>query len=213
MNDNLKDDKYLTIADHYKKCFDRYGESHLGVDWPKAEDVDKRHQVMLEIFKKDQSENITLLDFGCGVSHLFEYMRQYGYDHVQYAGLDILEEYVEVAKKKYPGNTYYCQDILKSTGDLPMFDYVIMNGVFTQKLELSLEEMFSFLKELLVKVFRHANKGIAFNVMSKQVDRENEGNFHLGMDALSEFITNEMTQNFIIRHDYGLYEYTVYVYK
>ncbi len=213
MKNKLQSDKYLMIADHYRKCIDQHGDSHLGVDWPKVEDVNKRYQVMLEILQKDRSPNIALLDFGCGTSHLYEYMQQHGYGHLRYAGLDILDKSVEVAKKKYPKNAYYCLDILNTTSDLPMFDYIVMNGVFTQKAGLSSEEMFSFLKRLLSKIFLSANKGTAFNVMSKQVDWEKEGNFHLGLDIISEYITKELSQNFVIRHDYGLHEYTVYVYK
>ena len=214
MKNNIKDDKYLTIADHYGKCLQQYGDSHRGVDWPRAEDANKRYQIMLDVFKKDPSENITLLDFGCGTSHLFGYMQQKDYKHIQYSGLEILNKFVETAQKKYPQNTYYCLDILtRGTKDLPAFDYIVMNGVFTQKLELPFEEMFCFLKDILEKIFPHTKKGIAFNVMSKQVDWEQKGNFYLGFDVLGEYLTKHLSRNFIIRHDYGLYEYTVYVYK
>ena len=47
----------------------------------------------------------------------------------------------------------------------------------------------------------------------KQVDWEKDFLFHLPLDTLAFFLTKELTRNFIIRNDYGLYEYTVYLYK
>lgn len=54
---------------------------------------------------------------------------------------------------------------------------------------------------------------MAFNVMSKNVDWEREDLFHMPLDELSAFLTSSISRNFIIRNDYGLYEYTVYVYR
>ena len=63
---------YLDIINHYESCFNKYGDSHKGVDWPKLEDVDKRYQVMLDIIKFDKFNffSPSLLDFGCGTAHL-----------------------------------------------------------------------------------------------------------------------------------------------
>ncbi len=50
-------------------------------------------------------------------------------------------------------------------------------------------------------------------MMSKDVDWEREDLFHLPLNVLSNFLTKEVTRDFIIRYDYGLYEYTTYLYK
>ena len=49
--------------------------------------------------------------------------------------------------------------------------------------------------------------------MSKHVDWEREDLFHLSFDELGSFLKEEISRNFTIRNDYGLYEYTVYIYK
>ena len=206
--------KYLDIVAHYESCLFEHGDSHLGADWPKVEDVDKRHKVMLGVIKKDSLGKIKLLDFGCGVSHFYKYIRAHDLDsNITYCGLDISEKFVEASKRKYPDNKYYCVDILDADNALPTFEYIIMNGVFTQKRGLTFEEMFDYFKKIIAKVFDKAEKGIAFNVMAKHVDWEKEGNFHLSLDLLADYLTKHMSRNFIIRNDYGLYEYTAYVYK
>ena len=56
-------------------------------------------------------------------------------------------------------------------------------------------------------------KGVAFNVMSKHVDWERDDLFHLPFDEMAGFVTRNLTRNFVIRNDYGLFEYTVYLYR
>ena len=88
-----------------------------------------------------------------------------------------------------------------------------MNGVFTEKRGLTFDEMFHYFQELTEKVFSICNIGVAFNVMSKNVDWERGDLFHLSHDLLTEFLCKKITRNYIIRNDYGLYEYTVYLFK
>ena len=88
-----------------------------------------------------------------------------------------------------------------------------MNGVFTEKANLSYEKMYDYFKNMIKIIFQKVNTGMAFNVMSKQVDWERENLFHLPYDDLASFLTKHISRNYIIRNDYGLYEYTTYVFK
>ena len=189
------------------------GIAYLGVDWPNPHDADMRYQVMLEVIKKNTEGNVSLLDFGCGASHLYEYILRERIQNIKYSGLDLSEKFVNVSKKKYPHIRYYCLDILEDNLQLPDFDYIVVNGVFTEKRELSFEEMFSYFKRVLSCLFKKAKRGLSFNVMSSHVDWEREDLFHLPLDTLIAFMTKELTRDFIIRNDYGLYEYTTYLYK
>lgn len=206
--------EYQKIVNHYEACLDKFGDTHKGVDWPNEGDAIKRYKVMLEVFDFDnkKSSRGSLLDFGCGTAHLNEYMLKNNVANLDYAGLDISRKFVDVCVKKFPGTRFYCFDILEPN-DLPQFDYIVMNGVFTEKRELTYEKMFSYFTGMVKAVFAKAERGIAFNVMSKQVDWERDDLFHLPFDSLASFLVKELTRNFIIRNDYGLYEYTVYVYK
>ena len=205
--------KYLSIVSHYEACLEQYGDSHLGVDWPRAEDVQKRYRVMLEVIRpQSPGQRISLLDFGCGAAHLNEYIHEQGLDHIEYAGLDLSEKFVRLSQSKFPGNKFFSLDLLDEHAVLPVFDYIVLNGVFTEKRELSFDEMLFYFKQLVRRVFAHAAVGIAFNVMTKHVDWERDDLFHLPFDTLAEFLKNELSRNFVFRNDYGLYEYTTYVY-
>src|SRR6266436_5431300 len=66
--------KYIEIVEHYESCLAKHGDSHLGVDWPKAEDAETRYRVMLELIPTRRPSIVKLLDFGCGTSHLYEHI-------------------------------------------------------------------------------------------------------------------------------------------
>lgn len=206
--------KYKEIIKHYESCLEKHGDTHLGVDWPKEEDVIKRYKVMMELISlKNEVEEVTLLDFGCGTAHLLDYITKTSFTNVIYSGLDISEKFVTVCKGKYPETSFYCGDVLNPNFKLPVFDYIVMNGVFTEKRELIFDEMWEYFAQMITKVYSLCNKGIAFNVMSKQVDWEREDLFHVSLDKLASFLCLNVTRDFVIRNDYGLYEFTVYIYK
>ena len=81
-----------------------------------------------------------------------------------------------------------------------------MNGVFTEKLDLSYEDMWSFFVRMVEKAYSCCDKGVAFNLMSKDVDWERDDLFHVSLDQISSWLTGNLTRNFVIRYDYGLYE-------
>ena len=205
--------KYRSIVSFYEECFEKHGDGPEGHHWPNMPDLIKRYEAMLGVIKENDAQP-TLLDFGCGTAMLREHIQKTRPDRgIRYSGLDMSEKFIDQAQEKYPGVDFYRLDILKNPDSLKVFDYIVMNGVFTEKLELTFDEMLEYFKRMLQVVFQKVNRGLAFNVMSKQVDWEKGFLFHLPLDTLALFLTKELTRNFIIRNDYGLYEYTTYVYK
>ena len=205
---------YLSIIASNEVYLEKYGDHFLGVGWTKTQEhVDRRYQVMLDVIKPNAPRPVRLLDFGCGASHLYEYMLRQRILHIHYSGLDLSKKFMALSRRKFPQVTYYELDILDDSADLPQFDYIVVNGVFTYKSQLTFDAMLDYKQRLVSKIFTYARYGIAFNVMSKQVDWERDDLFHLPMDTLATFLSKHVSRDFVIRHDYGLYEYTVYVYR
>ena len=209
----MKEKLYTTIVKHYESCFQKHGDNCLGVGWNNQNDLNKRFEVMLGVIKEDPLSKTELLDLGCGTAMLYEYIQNRRLNNIIYSGLDLSPQYIEVSRKKFPGSKFYLLDILDDDTALPQFDYIVMNGVFTQKRNLAFDQMFEYMKNMVLTVFGKARKGVVFNVMSKEVDWEDEGNFYLSFDQLEEFLKKKVSTDFIFRTDYGLYEYTAYVYK
>src|SRR5437762_2859922 len=111
---------------------EKYGDTELGVGWPR-EDAEVRYRVMLDLLRPSSSP-VTVLDFGCGTSRLYEYIRSEGYAGIIYSGLDLSDSFLKISKDKFPDINYYSMDLLEQgTGILPRFDYVVMNGIFNYK--------------------------------------------------------------------------------
>ncbi len=204
---------YLRIVDHYEACLARYGDTHRGVDWPDAEDALTRYRVMLDLIETEPPRPIRLLDFGCGAAHLLDFVKEQGISGIDYVGLDLSSEFVSLAERKHPGVPFYRRDVLDSTDGLPSVDYVIANGVFIEKLEMSQDEMERLLQQVLAALWPLAKRGLAFNAMSTAVDQERSDLFHLSFDRAAEIITATCSRHFAFRRDYGLSEFTAYVYR
>ena len=72
--------------------------------------------------------------------------------------------------------------------------------------------MLLFIKQIISYLYKKTNKAIAFNFMSPYVDWKNDKNFYLDLNSLLNELKN-VSKNFKIIHNYGLYEYTLYMYK
>jgi SAM-dependent methyltransferase len=204
---------HLAIVRACEAYLDQHGDNYLGVGWTKSQsDADTRYRVMLDLVRRRDAP-ASLLDFGCGLSHLYEYMARTGYQGLRYSGLDLSERFLQRSRSKFPDVDYHNLDLLNDDAALPAFDYIVMNGIFNLKASASFENMLAYWKALVSAVYAKTRIGMAFNVMSTQVDWERDDLFHLPFDLAADFLTREVSRHFVIRHDYGLYEYTVYVYR
>ena len=196
---------------HVERLLEEHGDSTMGVGWPRG--AEARYQVMLDIVRPHVAP-VSLLDFGCGAGHLLEFIRAQGLEGIEYVGLDALPRAVALCREKFPGVVFLEGDVLAENGPrLPAVDYVVMNGVLTYKGAAENSAMFEYACNLLEAVFPQARIGVAFNVLSKQVDWEQDDLFHLDMDRLVGFLARRISRHFVIRADYGLYEYTVHVFR
>jgi SAM-dependent methyltransferase len=207
---------YLRIIEHYEDCLARHGDMHLGVDWPNASDAKLRYSVMLDLVRchcERTGSPIDLLDFGCGAGHFLEFLREQNITGINYHGLDLSERFIALCRNKFPDVPLSRLDVLAPDAVLMTFDYVIANGVFTEKGDLAFDEMMSTVQAIVRKLWTATRCGMAFNLMSANVDWQREDLFHVPLDRLAAFLTSEISPHLVVRMDYGLREYTVYVYR
>ena len=210
MNEN-----YKMIMEHYESCLEKHGDNYSGCDWPNLKELHIRFRIMLDILKftSQKKNKYSLLDFGCGTGLMLEYLRENKINSFKYSGCDLSKKFISVCESKFPKKTFIHLDIIKEQDKLNKYDFIIMNGVLTEKHLLSFDDMWEYTKVLIKLVFEKAKIGLAFNVMSKHVEWERSDLFHLPFDMLANYLNSELTRNYIFRNDYKLYEYTVYIYK
>jgi SAM-dependent methyltransferase len=192
----------------------KHGDSFRGVGYTKSPDeAQERYALMLEVIRKRDKE-ITLLDLGCGLAHLLDHIeRRPDLAGVRYAGRDVSIAYVEAARRRHPEADLDVADVLRSDTNLGGYDYVVMNGLFNWRGDLSTQTMLRYWERMTKAAFAHARHGIAFNVMSTIVDWRREDLFHLRFDVLARSVAKNLSRHFVVRHDYEAYEYTTYVYR
>lgn len=166
---------------------------------------------MSEIIKNTERKN-SILDFGCGFSHLYKYEFKKKKAKIDYIGIDAVKSHINYCKKKYPENEYF-NCTLENFFPKKKYDYIFANGVFTVKRELTTKSMDIYVYKSLLRLFKICKIGIAVNFMSINVDWRRRDLFYLSIDKLIKFVTKKLTKKFIIRNDYNLYEYTIYIFK
>jgi SAM-dependent methyltransferase len=84
---------------------DRHSDCYLGVGWTKSQaEADTRYRVMLEAIRAGDPP-VSLLDFGCGLSHLYEHILRTERRDLHYAGLDVSERFLQRSRAKSPRST------------------------------------------------------------------------------------------------------------
>ena len=205
---------YKNIYKHYEDCFAKYGDTCKGVDWPNYNDMILRYEIMLNINEYYKLNKFHILDFGAGTGNLYDHIKKIKNNNIKYSALDISPIFCKTIEKKYDNINIYNIDIIKDNIDnLPVFDYILFNGVFTEKRNLSDDEMWDFLTNILIKIYPKVKYGISFNVMTPIVDWKDNKLFYLSFDKITQFIKKHFTKKFVINQSYGLWEYTVYILK
>lgn len=204
---------YNEIIVHYEKCLAKYGASAKGMDWPDERELSTRFDIMLAVINQTD-QKCTVLDLGCGAGLLVDHIenKEYG-NNINYFGIDASAQMIACAKRRHPGRYFEVRDIIKNPLPLESNDYVIMNGVLTEKRGLSYEQMETYAKALILSSYKTCRIGMAFNVMSSHVDWERDDLFHWPLDSAVAFMVSECSKDIMIRMDYGLHEYTTYLYR
>jgi SAM-dependent methyltransferase len=203
------------LKQHYSKKFAEFGATPKGVDWNKKEDVELRYDMMLNVIIPNaisKGKPITLLDVGCGYGGLYWYAKNKKQLKLRYTGIDVAEKMIVYAARKTREAKFICQDIFNFS-DKNRFDYVVCNGILTQKLATSVIDMDRFAYKLIKKLFSLCKIGMAFNVMSTKVNFMVDNLYYKSPVEIFAFCQAEITPKIKIDHSYPLYEYTVYLYQ
>jgi SAM-dependent methyltransferase len=205
---------YLSLVRMVEELHDKYGDSHRGLGYPKAEGFDVRYRVYLDVIRgAADREQCTLLDVGCGTARLLDLIKSSGRSEIRYRGIDLSPKLIAAAKKKHPDADFICGDPFDlDTVWSARPDYVVFGGIFTCRLQMSVEQMTDYMIRLLGLAFSHCRRGIAFNVMSHHVDWQRDDLFHVPFDQMAKILQTNFSRHYLFRADYGLYEYTVYLY-
>ncbi len=150
------------LKSHYEPRLEAYDEGYAIHDWESRDTQRLRFDVLIEHASLGGAR---LLDVGCGVGDLYEYLRCVRGIEVDYVGVDILEAMVGAAKQRHRDAQFYCADLIESNPFEPRsFDVVYCSGTFN----LSIEDHEAFAVSMLSVLTTLFRERLVFNMLDTE---------------------------------------------
>jgi hypothetical protein len=210
------------VHDYHSKLFQEHGATPRGVDWRDENEMHVRYDKMLAVLDKDFTtfdKPVSLLDVGCGWGGLCRRVEQLNLP-ISYTGADVVESMVDFGRKEFPNATFIQQNVLDLDTD-SAYDFVVGNGIFTQKLDLSIQEMERYVRLMIRKMFQLCRHGVAFNMISTRVNFMVPNLLYQNPAEMLTWLLLEVSPRVKIDHGYSslasgkgkYYDFTIYLFK
>jgi hypothetical protein len=207
----MKNNIRQSQIENYRELYKKYKGTPMAVSSESWNHKHTRFRLICDIIRDDDS--ITVHDVGMGIADMGEFIiTEFPNKKIQYSGTEILDEFVEEAKKRFPNSKFYNRDIAEQSFD-DRYDYLLLSGVFHQRRDSTIRDWEKFYQQILKNSFEMCDKGIAFNFISPYVDFYQTQVYYCNLPKLINFINDDLSRFFEIKHNYALFEFTVYVYK
>ncbi len=193
------------LLSFYNFHLKKFGDRPEALRWTPKGQL-RRYQTLMDIAPPSDLNNSTVLDYGCGTGDFYRFLKRRDIS-VRYTGVDINENFIELGRKKYPECTFR---VLSGNGDVfeGFYDYIFICGVFNLQVP-GVEED---LRDALVTLFKHCNKGLALSALSSHTPvKDPELHFTSPEDTV-RFAIENLSPSVALRHDRIENDFTLYVY-
>jgi SAM-dependent methyltransferase len=195
----------------YKSDLDVVGWSGM------SSDLATRYATLLsgiDFSRYSRSNPLKLLDLGCGVGLLLDYLATNELlERVEYTGIDLADPMLAEVRQRWPAHRFEKRDIRDQPYEKDAFDYCVICGVFIARHRNTYETTLALAQETLKSIWPSVKVGLSFNSMSKHVDWEREDLFHWPLDDIMAFCKRDLSRHVTFRLDYGLWEGSTLVRK
>lgn len=208
---NRLDDIHQQVEAYYSDKARRFGDSPKGVDWKDRDSQFLRFGVLADVLKTNS--DFTVLDVGCGTGELLTFLNRTGRSGYSYRGIDLSEEMIRRAgEKRWDGCApeFMRCSLEEVDGE---YDYVVSSGIFNVKGDEAGDVWLEYIKDQLRKQFQRTRVGLAANFLTSYVDWTVPHLYYCDPGELLRFAKTELSRFVSIRHDYPLYEHTLFVYR
>ncbi len=200
--DPFSKEQLLTFYNFHLK---KFGDRPEALRWTPQGQL-RRYHTLADIVPAADLNNSTVLDYGCGTGDFYRFLKRRGIN-VRYTGIDINENFIDLAKKKYPD----CDFRVMSADNFTLegyFDYIVICGVFN----LLVPGVDDDLRHALVTLFKHCNKGLALNALSSHTPVKDPELHFTSPEDMVKFAIENLSPSVALRHDRIENDFTLYVY-
>lgn len=187
---------------HYRSLFEQHGASPHAVQWSSAETQENRFRILADVIEPNE----TVVDLGSGLGDLLGYLRTAREFRGRYLGLDLVDEFVEHARKRYerdPSARFSVCDV--ESAALPEADVYLSSGTFNNRME----DNWGYVTRIVGRMFEHARRAVAFNLLSTYVDYQAPDLYYADPLALFDYAKRNWTRRVVLRHDYLVKENSI----
>jgi len=153
-------------------------------------------------------------DLGCGHGDLLPFLWDFGFKAVDYAGYDVMEEMIRMAKTKQ-GKLSRKFALIKTALEMRTADFTVASGIFNLRANLSDKEWLAYILDTLVQMDVRSVKGFAFNCLTRYSDEEymRPELYYADPFFMFDHCKRRFSKNIALLHDYGEFDFTVIVRK
>ena len=199
------------IIEYFERCLSEHGDTPQGVDYNGRQSQYQRFEILAAIA---QLEGKSVLDIACGLGHFYDFLREHSITPREYKGVDISSMMIEHARELHPGLEFSVEDLLAGPEPAePLYDYVVCCGLFHLRANNSETDWAEFTEAMIRRMYKYARYGLAFNMMTDQVDYKVDRLYYADPSYYFNFCRNNLSRRVCLRHDYPLYEFTLYIYR
>ena len=192
------------IVKRYQRRISEHGETFLSLG-----SGSKEHQnIRFNILKDKIKNNYSILDVGCGLGDFYNYLIQNDI-HVDYYGVDLVPEFINQAKKTYPGVKFEVRDILENSFDNDSFDVVVCSQVLNYNL--SDESNIDNAKLMIKQMHAISRVHLVCDFVTDYVDYKDDHLFYYKPEEIFSFCKT-LSKRVDLIHSYPLFEFCVFLY-
>lgn len=195
------------VIAYFQKHVEEKGFGAEGMDWKNQQTQDLRFHVINRYIDFDDGPSI--LDVGCGAGAYYPFTRAQDRGFT-YTGLDIVPEMVAHVQSEFPEAKCFLGSIFEYDD---VHDYAIASGTYNARLDSVGDDWQEYVFRSLTRMVDLCTKGVIINFMSPYVDYSYDRLYYPKFDELCRFIIANIGRDFVIDHDYPLYEFTLFVRK
>lgn len=170
--------KFTQRINKYKADYEEYGYDPRAMAMPSDRRTIRYEELIKNFtFYKNKDEKFSLLDAGCGFGDLASYLDFIGCRNYQYIGIDVVDEFLEVAMRKYFSKSNISFDKFNIYEDeLSRFeyDYAVTSQVFNDRYS-DKENNMDIVVDSIGRLFQYAKKGVSFNFVTDRVQYKRGG--------------------------------------
>lgn len=150
------------LKDRYSSRLSQFGRDPKTLGWDTREHQFYRFKVALEHLP---STAFSITDIGCGFADFKECLDNAGVKAL-YSGVDINADLIEQAKSRFPETQFSVENILQSSHQTHLSDWVSAFGVLNFKFSEFSNETFA--RQFIEKAFSFAKEGLIVDMLSRR---------------------------------------------